>query len=49
MDKGKKVQYDFYDPVWAQGRLKIQRTQNMYTDSSFFMTGLSVVPYRNER
>jgi hypothetical protein len=49
MDKGKKVQYDFYEPVWAQGRLKIQRTQNMYTDSSFFMTGLIVVPYRNER
>jgi hypothetical protein len=49
MEKGKKVQYDFYDPVWAQGRLKIQRTQNMYTDSSFFMIGLSVVPYRNER
>lgn len=46
MDKGKKVNYDFYEPVWAQGRLKIQRTQNMYTDSSFFMTGLSVEPYR---
>jgi hypothetical protein len=46
MDKGKKVNYDFFEPVWAQGRLKIQLTQNMYTDSSFFMTGLSVEPYR---
>jgi uncharacterized protein len=46
MDKGKKVTYDFFEPVWAQGRLKIERTQNMYTDSSFFMTGLSVEPYR---
>jgi hypothetical protein len=46
MDKGKKIEFDFYAPVWAQGRLKIQNTQNMYTDSSFFMTGLSVEPYR---
>ena len=46
MDKGKKVAFDFYEPVWAQGRLKIQSTQNMYTDSSFFMTGLTVEPYR---
>jgi hypothetical protein len=46
MDKGKKVSFDFYAPVWAQGRLKIQNTQNMYTDSSFFMTGLAIEPYR---
>jgi hypothetical protein len=46
MDKGKKVPFDFYTPVWAQGRLKIQNTQNMYTDSSFFMTGLSIETYR---
>jgi uncharacterized protein len=46
MDKGRKVQFDFYAPVWAQGRLKIQNTANMYTDSSFFMTGLSIEPYR---
>jgi uncharacterized protein len=46
MDKGRKVEFDFYLPVWAQGRLKIQNTQNMYTDSSFFMTGLSIEPYR---
>jgi uncharacterized protein len=49
MDKGKKVAFDFYEPVWALGRLKIQRTQNMYTDSSFFMTGLSIEPYRSQR
>lgn len=46
MDKGKKVTYDFFEPVWAEGLLKIERTQNMYTDSSFFMTGLNVLPYR---
>jgi uncharacterized protein len=46
MDKGRKVQFDFYLPVWAQGRLKIQNTANMYTDSSFFMTGMSIEPYR---
>jgi hypothetical protein len=49
MDKGRKVVFDFYEPVWAQGRLKIQRTQNMYTDSSFFMSGMSIEPYRAQR
>jgi uncharacterized protein len=46
MDKGKKVPFDFYAPVWAQGRLKIQHEQNMYTDTSYFMTGLFIEPYR---
>jgi hypothetical protein len=27
MEKGKKVAFNFYEPVWAQGRLKIERTQ----------------------
>lgn len=49
MDKGKKIEFDFYEPVWAQGRLKIQQTHNMYTDSSYFMTGLSVEPYREKK
>jgi uncharacterized protein len=49
MDKGKKVAFDFYAPVWAQGRLKIQNTQNMYTESSYFMTGLAIEPYRPEK
>ena len=48
MDKGKKVAFDFYAPVWAQGRLKIQTTQNMYTESSYFMAGLLVEPYKAE-
>jgi hypothetical protein len=46
MDNGKKVPFDFYAPVWAQGRLKIQREQNMYADTSYFMSGLSIEPYR---
>lgn len=46
MDKGKKIPFDFYEPVWLQGRLKIQRTENMYTESSYFMTGLLAEPYR---
>ena len=49
MDKGKKIEFDFYQPVWAQGRLKMQQTHNMYTDSSYFMTGLSVEPYREKK
>ena len=49
MDKGKKVAFDFYAPVWAQGRLKIQNTQNMYSESSYTMTGLLVEPYETKR
>jgi hypothetical protein len=45
MDKGKKVAFDFFEPVWAQGELKIQRTKNVYTEASYFMTGLTVEPY----
>lgn len=48
MEKGKKIPFDFYEPVWTQGRLKIQRTENMYTESSYFMTGLSVELYREK-
>lgn len=46
MDKGRKIPFDFYEPVWMQGRLNIQRTENIYTESSYFMTGLLVEPYR---
>ncbi len=49
MEKGKKVPVNFYDPVWARGQLKIQRTQNMYTEASYFMTGLVVEPYRPDK
>jgi hypothetical protein len=49
MDKGKKVPFDFYAPVWTQGRLKIQTTRNMYTDSSYFMNGILVEPYKPEK
>ena len=49
MEKSKKVPVNFYDPVWAQGQLKIQTTQNMYTEASYFMTGLAVSPYQPER
>jgi hypothetical protein len=49
MDKGKRVAFDFYAPVWAQGRLKIQTTRNIYTDSSYFMNGSLVEPYKPEK
>ena len=49
MDKGKKIDFNFYDPVWMQGRLQIQRTQSIYTESAYFMTGLRAEPYRSER
>jgi hypothetical protein len=49
MDKGKKVPFDFYAPVWAQGRLKIRTSRNLYTDSSYFMNGMSVEPYKPEK
>jgi hypothetical protein len=49
MEKGRKVDFDFYAPVWTQGRLKIQTTRNMYTDSSYFMDGMVVEPYKPEK
>jgi hypothetical protein len=49
MEKGKKVAFNFYEPVWAQGRLKIEQTQNVYTDSSYSMTGLAVEPYQYKK
>jgi hypothetical protein len=49
MDRGKKIDFNFYNPIWMQGRLKIQRTQSVYTESSYFMTGLLAEPYRAER
>jgi hypothetical protein len=49
MDKGKRVAFDFYAPVWTQGRLKIQTTRNIYTDSSYFMNGMLVEPYKPEK
>jgi uncharacterized protein len=49
MDKGKKVPFDFYEPVWTQGELKIQRTKNVYSESSYFMTGLTVEPYQYKK
>jgi hypothetical protein len=49
MDKGKKVAFDFFAPVWTQGRLKIQTTKNMYTESSYSMTGLLVLPYETKK
>lgn len=49
MDKGKKVAFDFYAPIWAQGRLKIQTTRNIYTDSSYFMNGMLIEPYKPEK
>jgi len=49
MNKGKKVPFDFFEPVWTQGELKIQRTKNIYTESSYFMTGLTVEPYEYKK
>ena len=48
MDRGKKIKFDFYEPLWIQGRLKIQRNQNMYGEASFFMAGFSSEPYREK-
>jgi hypothetical protein len=49
MDNGKKVPFDLFEPVWTRGQLKIQRTRNVYTESSYFMTGLAVEPYQYKK
>ncbi|HEY6997841.1 MAG TPA: DUF3299 domain-containing protein [Candidatus Binatia bacterium] len=46
MEKGKKVIFGSVDAYWATGQLKIERTESVFVESSFFMNGLSLEPYQ---
>jgi uncharacterized protein len=49
MEKGKKAPVLWFDPVWARGRLEIKTTNTIYTEASFFMTGIGIDPYEPKR
>jgi hypothetical protein len=46
MEKGKRAAMDWYEPIWVQGRFEIKTVKNVYTEASYFMTGLFVEPYK---
>jgi hypothetical protein len=49
MDKGKKAAMNWYEPIWVQGRLEIKTVKNVYTEASYYLTGLTIEPYKYRR
>lgn len=49
MEKGKKAPVLWFEPVWARGRLEIKTTNTIYTEASFFMTGIGIDAYEPKR
>lgn len=45
MAPGNKAEVAYYAPIWVYGRLKIETKQNIYTESSYTMSGLKTAPY----
>ncbi len=48
MAGGKKAAMTWWEPVWAEGTLRIVRTPNIYTESSFQLSGMKTEPYQDE-
>ncbi|MBL8022000.1 MAG: DUF3299 domain-containing protein [Leptospirales bacterium] len=48
MAGGNKANMVWWEPIWAQGKLKIVRTPNMYTESSFQLSGIKTEPYQDD-
>lgn len=46
MDGGKKVTVNYWEPVWAVGRLDISTVKSPYGDVSFSMTATQIEPYK---
>ncbi len=47
MDGGKKAKFDFWNPIWVQGKLEIQTVKSIYGDVSFKLTGMTIEPYKD--
>lgn len=45
MKKGKKAPIAWYEPIWANGVLHIQKSKSIYAEASFTMTGDSTEVY----
>lgn len=48
MAAGKKANMVWWEPIWAEGKLRIVRTANIYTESSFQLSGLKTEPYQDD-
>jgi len=48
MTPGKRANMVWWEPIWAQGKLRIVRTQNIYTESSYQMSGIKTEPYQDD-
>ena len=45
MDEGKRAKMDGWNPVWAEGVLKIEMTESVYGHVGFTIVGQRVYPY----
>lgn len=45
MDAKRKAKVSWWDPVWIEGRLRIENVESVYGAVGFQMTGLRIVPY----
>lgn len=48
MEKKKKITFDFWQPLWVEGRLKVAKSTSPYGDVSYQMTGISTQPLEEE-
>jgi hypothetical protein len=48
MEKGRKLTFDFWQPLWVHGRLKVAKTTSPYGDTAYEMTGLRSEPLEEE-
>jgi hypothetical protein len=45
MDGGKQVKVGWWDPVWVEGTLKIEKTESVYGVAGFQVVGMKITPY----
>ncbi len=48
MEKKKKITFDFWQPLWVHGRLKVAKSTSPYGDVSYQMTGMLTQPLEEE-
>jgi hypothetical protein len=45
MEGGKKAKFEGWNPVWVEGTLRIESTENQYGAAGFRLEGMRVTPY----
>jgi hypothetical protein len=48
MAGGKRANMVWWEPIWATGTLRIVRTPNIYTESSYQLSGIKVEAYQDD-